>query len=100
MKQNKSLSEIKEILDQHRDELRGKYRITRTAVFGSYARDEQVDKSDIDIIAEFGEEISLLTLSGAQVYLAEILGMKVDLVPREDIRPELRETILKESVQV
>ncbi|MCL4537932.1 MAG: nucleotidyltransferase family protein [Nitrospirae bacterium] len=96
----KTLEEIKEILDKHRDELRDKYKITEIGVFGSYVRGEQKKKSDIDILATFGEEVSLLDLVGAELYLKKILKMKVDLVPKEDLRPELKDRILKETVLV
>lgn len=96
----KSLDEIKKILNIHRSELRDKYKITEIGVFGSYVRGEQKRKSDIDILAEFGEPISLLDLVGAELYLKKILKMKVDLVPREDLRPELKERIIRETVPV
>jgi predicted nucleotidyltransferase len=96
----KTLDEIKKILNTHRDELRDKYKITEVGIFGSYVRGEQKKKSDIDILASFGEEISLLDLVGAELYLKKILKMKVDLIPKEDLRPELKERILKETVPV
>jgi predicted nucleotidyltransferase len=96
----KTIDEIKKILNTHRDELRDKYKITEVGIFGSYVRGEQKKKSDIDILASFGEEISLLDLVGAELYLKKILKMKVDLIPKEDLRPELKERILKETVPV
>ncbi|MBI5213958.1 MAG: nucleotidyltransferase family protein [Nitrospirae bacterium] len=96
----KTLDEIKKILNTHRDELRDKYKITEVGIFGSYVRGEQKKKSDIDILASFGEEISLLDLVGAELYLKKILKMKVDLIPKEDLRPELKDRILKETVPV
>lgn len=96
----KSLQEIKEILNQHKEQLRLKYKITDIAVFGSYVRGESKSGSDIDILADFEEIVSLFTLGGAQAYLTEILDMKVDLVPKDDIRPELKEIIIKEAVHV
>ncbi len=96
----KSLNEIKKILDKHRDELRLKYKIKGISIFGSYVRGEQKKKSDIDILAEFEEPVSLLDLVGAELYLSEILKTKVDLIPKEDVRPELKDIILKEAVPV
>jgi hypothetical protein len=87
-------------LNTHRDELRDKYKITEVGIFGSYVRGEQKKKSDIDMLVSFGEEISLLDLVGAELYLKKILKMKVDLIPKEDLRPELKERILKETVPV
>lgn len=96
----KSLDEIRKILNKHRDELRLKYKIKEIAIFGSYVRGEQKKKSDIDILAEFEEPISLLDLVGAELYLSDILKIKVDLIPKEDVRPELKEIILKEAVSI
>ncbi len=96
----KTLDEIKEILNKHREELRQKHKITEMGIFGSYVRGEQKKRSDVDILVEFGEPISLLDLVGAENYLKTILRMKVDLVPKEDIRPELKDIILRETVLV
>ncbi len=57
-------------------------------------------KSDIDIVADCEEPISLLELVRVEIYLSEILEAKVDLIPREDIRKELKERILKEAVTI
>jgi predicted nucleotidyltransferase len=69
-------------------------------IFGSYVRDEQGQQSDIDLLADILRPISLLELVGAELYLNEILGAKVDLVPKRDVREELRETILREAIAV
>ncbi len=68
------------------------------AVFGSYVRDEQKRESDIDLLAEILRPISLLELAGAEIYLSEILGARVDLVPKRSVREELKETIFKEAI--
>ncbi len=96
----KGIENIKKILADHKDELREKYRITAIGIFGSYIRGEQKKKSDIDILVVFDEPISLLDLVGAENYLSDLLNMKVDLVPKEDLRPELKNIILKETVYV
>jgi predicted nucleotidyltransferase len=51
-------------------------------------------------VADFEEPISLLELVRVEIYLSEILNAKVDLIPREDIREELKESILAETVKV
>jgi predicted nucleotidyltransferase len=96
----KGIENIKKILTEHKDELREKYRVTAIGIFGSYVRGEQKKKSDIDILVVFDEPISLLDLVGAENYLSDLLNMKVDLVPKEDLRPELKNIILKETVYV
>ncbi len=94
------LNKIKDILNKHRDELREKYKISEIGIFGSYIRGEQKKESDIDILVEFSEPISLLDLIAAENYIADLVGRKVDLVPREDIRPELKQVILEEVVYI
>jgi predicted nucleotidyltransferase len=94
----KALEEIKGIISQHRSVLADKYGVAVVAVFGSYVRDEQKRESDIDLLAEILRPISLLELTGAEIYLSEILGAKVDLVPKRSVREELKDAILKEAV--
>ena len=96
----KTLDQIKTIIRQHRDVLAERYGIAVVGIFGSYVRDEQGQQSDIDLLADILRPISLLELVGAELYLNEILGLKVDLVPKRDVREELRETILREAIAV
>ena len=96
----KTLDEIRRILTQHRKELREKHKVKKVGIFGSYVRGEQKKRSDIDVIAEFEEPLSLLDLVGVEIYLSRVLKAKVDLIPKDDIRPELKERILKETVYV
>jgi len=94
----KALEEIKSIINQHRDVLADKYGVAVVAVFGSYVRNEQKRESGIDLLAEILRPISLLELAGAEIYLGEILGAKVDLVPKRSVREELKATILEEAI--
>jgi uncharacterized protein len=96
----KTINEITAILAQHKKELREKHKVKEVGIFGSYVRGEQKKGSDIDVIAEFEEPLSLLDLVGVEIYLSRVLKTKVDLIPKEDIRPELKERILRETVYV
>ena len=69
-------------------------------LFGSYARGDTHGGSDVDVLVEFLEPISLIQLVSLENYLTGIVGVKVDVVPKEDIRKELKDTILKEAVYV
>jgi uncharacterized protein len=89
----KTLEEIRRVIRAHEGELRKRYKTRVVGIFGSYVRGQQQRESDLDLLAEFDEKASLLDLGGAQVMLSELLEVKVDLVPREDIRPELKDTI-------
>ena len=55
-------------------------RPTLVGVFGSYARGEENDNSDLDILIDFDIKVDLLELIGLEQELSELLGIKVDLV--------------------
>ncbi|MBF0519586.1 MAG: nucleotidyltransferase family protein [Nitrospirae bacterium] len=77
---NKSLNEIKEILNSHREELSGKYKITKIGIFGSYVRGEQKIRSDVDILVEIGEPMGLLRFVHIENLLSDLLHVKIDLM--------------------
>jgi predicted nucleotidyltransferase len=93
-------NDIRAIVRKHQDILADRYGVKVVGLFGSYARTRQMRDSDVDLLAEILRPISLFELIGAEIYLSEILGAKVDLVPVRDVREELRETILKEAVAI
>lgn len=96
----KTLKEIKSILHEHSGELYERYGITNIAVFGSVARGEVVEESDIDILADVPLRLNLFDLMEVELYLCDLLGADVDLIPRSEIRRELRKQILSEAVPV
>jgi len=96
----KTIEEIRTVIRAHQEELYHRYKARVVGVFGSYVRGEQHSDSDLDLLAEFEREASLLDLGGAQTMLSELLGIKVDLVPSEDLRPELKELIESEVMPI
>jgi predicted nucleotidyltransferase len=96
----KTLEEIRTIIRQHRDVLAERYGVAVVGVFGSYVRGEQRGQSDIDLLVDILHPISLLELVGAEIYLSEVLSSRVDLVPKRDVREELRETIFAEAIAI
>ncbi len=96
----KTLEEIKTIMGEHCKVLAEKYGVDVVGVFGSYVRGEQGERSDIDLLADVLRPISLLELVGAEIYLSEILEVKVDLVPKRGVREELREAIFREAISL
>jgi len=95
----KTFEEIKEIIKQHRQELEEKYKAKSIAIFGSYIRGEQNDKSDIDILVEFKEPVGFLFIHLAD-FLEEILKVKVDLVTPDAIKPNRRKYIMEDLTYV
>ena len=70
------------------------------SIFGSVARDEARADSDVDLLVEFDERpMGLFEFLGIKEYLEGLLGTRVDLVPRQSVRRELRDRILSEEVR-
>lgn len=95
-----TIDKIIDIFRMNMTEIKAKYGVSEIGIFGSYLRGEQGEGSDIDILVSFNKPISLLKLVNMENYLSELLGIKVDLIPKEDIRPELKEIILKEVIYI
>ncbi len=70
--------------------------VTMLGVFGSLARGEATNASDIDLLVEFSKSKSLLALVALERQLANVLGRKVDLLTEAAISPYLRERIMGE----
>ena len=96
----KTLDEIRQAIKSHQNVLARKYGVEAVGVFGSYVRGEERAGSDLDLLVEMLRPVDLLELVGAEIYLTEALGIKVDLVPKRSLRVELRETILKEALSL
>lgn len=69
----------------------------KISIFGSYVRGEVTPESDLDIIVEFDEGISLLDIVGFEMDLSEQLGIKVELLTEKSISPYIIEDVLAEA---
>jgi predicted nucleotidyltransferase len=98
----KTLTEIKQILEAQKEYLAAEYGVTIVGVFGSYVRGEQRCDSDVDILIELQRppRISLIGLVELEHYLSDVLGMKVDLAIKKNLRKRIGERILSEVVPV
>jgi predicted nucleotidyltransferase len=94
----REIDEVKKMISSHRVILTEQYHVKTIGVFGSYVRDEQTDKSDIDILVEFTQPVGLFTFIGLEEYLSGLLGLHVDLVLKEGLKSGLKEHILSEVV--
>lgn len=74
--------------------------ITRSAFFGSVARGEASESSDVDILIEFQGKKSLFDLVALQHELQDALGRDVDLVTYRSVYPKLREIIKRDEVSI
>ncbi len=95
----KTLEDIKSAINSHRKDLEEKYKVKSIAVFGSYARGEQTEDSDVDIMVEFSEPVGL-KFFGLADFLEDILGMKVDLTTPDGIKPNRKEYVMEDLCYV
>lgn len=80
-----TLNSIIETLASHKQRLSAKYGMSRIAVFGSYARNQQKLNSDVDVMVEFKNPVGIEFIDLAEE-LENILNLKVDLVSKNAIR--------------
>ena len=90
-------SEIKNIILSHLKE----FNPIKVGIFGSFARGDNKKGSDIDILVEFKESPSLLTLIKLENDLSEILGVKVDLVTTGALKNKrIKKSIQKDLINI
>ncbi len=97
----RNLEEIKKMLNEHEKILKIKYKTRQIGIFGSYVREEEKErKSDLDILVEFDNGITLLKFIEMENYLSDLLGIKVDLVMKKALKPRIGKNILKEVLYI
>ena len=92
---------LEPLLRAKRDEILqicAKYGARNVRVFGSVARGEADEQSDIDLLVEFEPNRSLLDHAGLWVELQELLGVKVDVVSERGLKPRIRQRVLQEAI--
>lgn len=94
----KSLDTVMAELRRLKPELARRYPIRSMGVFGSYVRGEQREDSDLDVLVELGDGITLIDFAGLQLDLSDALGIKVDLVEKEALKPRIGQRVLAEVV--
>ena len=92
-----TLNSILHVLRQHKPELQRKYPIGKLGVFGSYARGEATEKSDIDIAVEITGPMGLDFVTMADE-IEELFGIKTDVVPLRAIKPKYLVYVQKDIV--
>lgn len=87
-------------LRTHKQALGERFDVTALALFGSFARDEATDRSDVDILVQFGGPATSRSYFGVQFYIEDLLGRRVDLATEKALRPELRPYVEREALHV
>ena len=96
----KTIVEIKQVLQAQKPYLAEKDGVTEIGIFGSYVRGEQRPDSDLDVLIEVERppRIGLIGLVDLELYLSELLGIKVDLAIKKNLKPRIGKRILQEVI--
>ena len=87
-------------LRAHKATLAEQFGITSVALFGSVARDEASDDSDIDVLVEFESPPRWQNYFDAQVFLEDVLGRTVDMMMLSEVRREVRTYVERDAINV
>lgn len=86
------------ILKELSQEVKEKYRAKIKGIFGSYAKGEERENSDLDVLVEFAPDADLIHFVSLSLFLEEKLGIKVDVVPYDTVREEIKERVFGEVI--
>lgn len=92
--------DVLDLLRAHKVSLAQRFGVTELALFGSFARDQATDDSDVDILVRFDKPATSAAFFGTQFYLEDLLGRPVDLATNRDLRVEIRPYVEREIVNV
>ncbi len=93
-------SDVLKLLNEHREHVRERFGAKRLALFGSAARDELRDDSDIDVLVEFDGPATFDGYFDLKTYLEQLLGRPVDLVTEKGLKPRARRHVEKDLIRV
>jgi hypothetical protein len=90
--------QVLDIVKVHQDQLND-FAVKELFLFGSVARGEETENSDVDFLVNFQRPVGLFTLLKLKSYLEELLGCSVDIGTPDSLRPHLKETVFKEVIR-
>ena len=88
------------ILAEHHQEMRERFSVKSLRLFGSVARDEASEQSDVDVLVDFDDTPSLFGFLKLQEYLRKLLGAKVDLVTESGLKERARPRVEQDAINV
>ena len=92
--------DVLKLLREHKGTLAQRFGVAELALFGSYARDQAAEGSDVDILVYFDAPPNWRQYFDAQLYLEELLGRSVDMTTYQELRAEIRPYVEREVVHV
>ena len=97
---NSSRQDILSSLKALKKHVAQEYAVKNIGVFGSVARNEQNEESDIDLLVEFSRPVGMIMFIRLENFLSERLGKQVDLVTPDVLKPVIRQDVLAEVIYV
>ncbi len=91
-----SREEVVATLQRCKGEIAARFHVNRIGIFGSVARGEQTEASDIDILVEFSRPVGFFTFIELEEYLSRCLDAPVDLVTPDALKPVIRDQVAAE----
>lgn len=98
-KKQKSATEITSRLEAFKPTLKARFKVESIEIFGSFARGEQTDKSDVDLLVTFSAPYNLWEFLDLKEFLTKQLHRRVDLIPKDSIKSVIRD-LLQEAVSI
>ena len=95
-----AIKQVKDTLNSNRDYIQKTYHVVNIGIFGSVARGENTEKSDVDVLVKFSKPIGFFEFIKLEDYLTKIIGQKVDLVTQNALKPLIKEEILNQTIYV
>ena len=97
----KTLDEIKQILVEHRIDISDRFGVAQIAIFGSYTKGKQKRRSDLDVLVNFRPNYKTFdNYMDLKFHLEDLLGVRIDLVIKESLKEELKDSVLAEASYV
>lgn len=100
MNNKNKVEKISKVISKNTDFLQKTFKVRKIGVFGSFSRGDQSRKSDIDMLVELSQPISLFKFVELQDYLSKILKRKVDLTTKDALKPAIKQEVLKDTIYV
>ncbi|ELS00454.1 putative nucleotidyltransferase [Xenococcus sp. PCC 7305] len=97
---NISFEQIYQTLQQNFNKLQEQYSVKTLGVFGSYARGKATVNSDLDILVDFNEDLTFDKYMNLKFFLEDLFARKVDLVIKDDLKQQIKEKVLGETIYV
>ena len=93
-----TIEEIQTVLQNNHDYFEDRYFVEKFLLFGSYAKNEQTEDSDIDLLVSFKKPIDMFEFIDLEDYISNLFKKKIDLGTLNGLKPYVKDKILKEAI--